>query len=213
MSATAWNCWPRAKRVRPGRDDKVLVSWNGLMIAAFARVGAALDEPRYGAAAVNAADFILAELKDADVRLLHCWRAGQARHRAFLDDHASLCNALLALYETTAGDEGRRWLDEAVQLAEAILALFSDPACGGFFYTACDHEPLIARKKDVWDAPVPSSTGLAVTALLRLSRLTGRDDFRRAAEDALRASADLMSRASLGVAQLLLGLDEWLESV
>jgi uncharacterized protein YyaL (SSP411 family) len=208
----------RSKRVQPGRDDKVLVSWNGLMIAAMARAGAALDEPRYRAAAASAADFLLTELRDGEGRLLHCWRGGQARHRAFLDDHASLCNALIALHETTLpspsgtgpGGEGRRWLDEAVKLAEATLSLFWDREEGGFYYTSHDHEPLIARKKDLFDAPVPSSTGLAVTALLRLSRHTGRDDFRRAAEETLRASADLMSRATLGVAQLLLGLEEWL---
>jgi uncharacterized protein YyaL (SSP411 family) len=199
----------RSSRVRPGRDDKVLVSWNGLMITAFARAGAALDEPRYRAAAACAADFILKELRDSAGRLLHCWRAGQARHLAFLDDYASLCNALIALYETQSDP---RWLNEAVKLADGILAQFMDADQGGFFYTANDHEPLIARKKELFDAPVPSSTGLAVTALLRLSRYAGRDDFRRAAEETLRASADLMSRASLGVAQLLLGLNEWLES-
>ena len=124
----------RSKRVRPGRDDKVLVSWNGLMIDAMARAGAALDEPRYRAAAAAAADFLLAELRDGEGRLLHCWRGGEARHKAFLDDHASLCNALITLYETTlpspsgrgAGGEGRRWLDEAVRLADAMLALFQD---------------------------------------------------------------------------------------
>jgi uncharacterized protein YyaL (SSP411 family) len=194
----------RATRVRPGRDDKVLVSWNGLMIDALARAGDALNEPRYKDAAARAADFLLAQLRDGDGRLLHCWRAGQARHRAFLDDHASLCNALITLHETQSAP---RWLEEASRLTDAILALFADAAEGGFFYTPSDHEPLIARKKDVLDTPVPSSTGLAVTALLRLARLTGRDDYAQAAEETLRASMDLMSRASLGVGQLLLGLN------
>jgi uncharacterized protein YyaL (SSP411 family) len=214
----------RSKRVRPGRDDKVLVSWNGLMIDALARAGAALDEPRYRDAAAAAADFLLTELRDDDGRLLHCWRAGQARHHAFLDDHASLCNALITLYET-GGRKGDSpifadtkigtvpWLDEAVRLADAMLTLFRDAEEGGFFYTPSDHEPLIARKKDVTDSPVPSSTGLAAMALLRLSRHTGREDYARAAEETLRANMDLMSRASLGVAQLLLGLDEWLDRV
>ncbi len=200
----------RSKRVWPGRDDKVLVSWNGLMIDAMARAGAALDEPRYRAAAAAAADFLLTELRDGEGRLLHCWRAGQARHKAFLDDHASLCNALITLYETQSE---RRWLDEAVRLADAMLAQFHDAEGGGFFYTANDHEPLIARKKDVTDTPVPSSTGLAVTALLRLARHAGRDDYARAAEETLRANMELMSRASLGVAQLLLGLDDFLSWV
>jgi hypothetical protein len=211
----------RSKRVRPGRDGKVLVSWNGLMIDAMARAGAALDEPRYRTAAAAAADFLLKELRDGEGRLLHCWRAGQARHKAFLDDHASLCNALITLYESMlpspsgrgAGGEGRRWLDEAMRLADAMLARFRDADEGGFFYTADDHEPLIARKKDVVDSPVPSSTGLAATALLRLARHAGRDDYARAAEDTLRANMELMSRASLGVAQLLLGLEDFLSRV
>ena len=104
----------------------------------------------------------------------------------------------------------RRWLDEAAGLADAMLARFADAESGGFFYTASDHEPLIARKKDLWDTPVPSSTGLAATAFLRLARHTGRDDYRRAAEETLRASMAWMERATLGVGQLLLALDAWL---
>jgi uncharacterized protein YyaL (SSP411 family) len=194
----------RSTRVRPGRDDKVLVSWNGLMIDAMAKAGAALDEPRYRTAATAAADFLLKELRDENGRLLHCWRAGEARHKAFLDDHAGLCNALITLFETQSD---RRWLDESVKLADATVTRFQDKEDGGFFYTANDHEPLIARKKEVVDSPVPSSTGLAVMALLRLSRHTAREDFRRAAEETLRVNMELMSRSSLGVAQLLLGLE------
>ena len=197
----------RGRRPRPGRDDKVLVSWNGLMIDAMARAGAVLDEPRYRAAAAAAADFLLAHLRDERGRLLHCWRDGQARHNAFLDDHASLCNALVTLYETQSGP---RWLDEATGLADAMLARFADTEGGGFFYTSSDHEPLIARKKDLWDTPAPSSTGLTVTALLRLARHTGRDDYRRAVEETLQASMPWMERASLGVGQLLFALDAWL---
>ena len=202
----------RSRRVRPGRDDKVLVSWNGLMIDAMARAGTVLDEPRYRTAAAAAADFLLAHLRDERGRLLHCWRAGQARpgtrlRLAFLDDHASLCNALVTLYETQSDP---RWLDEARGLADVMLARFSDGKAGGFFYTSADHEPLIARKRDLWDTPVPSSTGLAAGAFVRLARHTGRDDYRRAAEETLRVSSDWMQRASLGVGQLLCVLDAWL---
>jgi len=197
----------RACRVRPARDEKVLVSWNGLMIDALAQAGALLDEPRYRTAAASAADFLLTHLRDDRGRLLHCWRAGQARQDAFLDDHASLCNALITLHETQSD---RRWLEEATHLADAMLARFADADGGGFFYTSSDHEPLIARKKDLWDTPVPSSTGLAASALLRLARHAGRDDYRRAAEQTLRVSTDWMERASLGAGQLLLALDAWL---
>jgi len=167
-----------------------------------------LGEPRYSTAATAAAEFLLTRLRDDRGQLLHCWRAGQARHNAFLDDHASLCNALVTLYETQSD---RRWLDEAAHLADAMVARFADAKAGGFFYTASDHEPLIARKKDLWDTPVPSSTGLACTALLRLARHMGRDDYRRAVEETLRASLPWMERASLGVGQLLIALDAWLE--
>jgi uncharacterized protein len=197
----------RSTRVRPGRDDKVLVSWNGLMIDAMARAGAAIEGSVYGTAAAKAADFLLAKLRDDQGRLLHCWRAGQARHNAFLDDHASLCNALVTLHETQAEP---RWLDEAVRLADAILARFADPEGGGFYYTSNDHEPLIARKKDILDTPVPSSSGLAAMALLRLARQTGREDYRRAVRETLSVSLDWMEQASLGVGQLLLTLESWL---
>ena len=163
------------------------------MIDAMARAGAALAEPRYHAAAAAAADFLLTQLRDDQGRLQHCWRAGQGRHGAFLDDHASLCNALVTLYETQSDP---RRLDEATRLADAMLARFADTS-GGFFYTAADHEPLIHRKKDLWDSPVPSSTGLAAAAFLRLARHTGRDDYRRAAEETLRVNVEWMERASL----------------
>jgi uncharacterized protein len=197
----------RSQRVRPGRDDKVLVSWNGLMIDALAQAGTALEEPVYTAAAVKAAEFLLAQLRDAEGRLLHCWRSGQARHNAFLDDHASLANALVTLYETQTD---RRWLDEAARLADSMLARFYDAVGGGFYYTPVDHEPLIARKKDIMDSPVPSSNGLAATALLRLARHTGRDDYRRAVAETLSVSREWMERASLSVGQLLLTLEAWL---
>lgn len=194
----------RSQRVRPGRDDKVLVSWNGLMIDAMARAGAAMDEPRYRAAAAAAADFLLSELHDDHGRLMHCWRGGQARHNGFLDDHANLVSALVTLQETQPSP---RWLDAAARLADSILDRFADRQRGGFFYTPIDHEPLIARKKDLQDSPVPSSTGMAATALLRLARLTDRDDYRRAAEETLRSCSYWMQEAAMASGQLLLALD------
>ncbi len=150
----------RSRRARPGRDDKVLVSWNGLMIDALARAGDVLDEPRYRTAAAAAADFLLTHLHDKEGRLLHCWRTQstgcprQARHLGFLDDHASLCNALVTLYETQSE---RRWLDTATRLADAILARFADSEAGGFYYTSSDHEPLIARKKNLGTRRFPAA--------------------------------------------------------
>ena len=193
----------RARRVRPACDGKVLVGWNALTIDALARAGAALGEPRYLAAAAAAAEFLATHLRDPGGRLLHYWRLGQARQDAFLDDHAGLANALATLAEV---EPAPRWLDEAVRLADGILARFADPA-GGFFYTPSDGEPLVARKKDFFDTPLPSGTGLAVTALVRLARLAGRDDYRRAAEEALRACVGRIEQAPAACGQLLLALD------
>jgi uncharacterized protein YyaL (SSP411 family) len=194
----------RDRRVRPGCDDKVLTSWNGLMIDALARAGAALAEPRYVAAARRAAKFLLAQLRDADGRLLHVWREGQSRHEALLDDYAGLANALVSLYEA---DFDETWIDAAVGLADQIVQRFHDPEEGGFFYTSADRPSLIARKKDLLDSSVPSGGGLATMALLRLARLSGREEFATAAEDSLRASSALMARAPVGTGQMLLALD------
>jgi len=217
----------RAGRVRPGRDDKILVSWNGLMIDALARAGAALDEPRYTQAAAAAAEFLWNNLRDHDGRLLHCWRAGRAKHPAYLDDYASLGNALLTLHETENRKGDGALLPEQCPsvpgsaqkspvpfsgLADEILARFADPEHGGFFYTASDHEPLILRKKDIVDASVPSGNGLAVMLLLRLGRLLHRDDYLSAADRTLRACADVMQQMPTATGQLLLALDEHLST-
>src|SRR5262249_42456750 len=151
-------------------DDKVLVAWNGLMIDALARAAGALNEPRYLETAKKTADFILRELRKPDGRLLHTWRAGQAKLDAYLDDYAALANALVSLYEATF-DEG--YVDEAIGLLEIVLKHLADKKGGGFFYTADDHEQLIARHKDIQDSSVPSGNSLAATVLVRLGKLTG----------------------------------------
>jgi hypothetical protein len=194
----------RSARVRPGRDDKVLVSWNGLMIEALARSGAALGQPRYVDAAAGAARFLLSALRSGDGCLLHVWRGGQARVDAFLDDYASLANALVWLYEARFEE---CWIDEAARLADEILRRFHDPAEGGFFYTAAGHASLIARKKDMLDSSLPSGGGLATMALLRLGRLCGRNDYLDAARQSLRACATLIQRAPMGSGQMLLAQD------
>lgn len=194
----------RAKRVRPGRDEKVLVGWNSLAIDALARAGAAFGEPRYTAAANSAADFLWNSLRRDDGRLLHYWHSGQAKCDAYLDDYAALGNALLTLYET-CGSSAR--LDQAVALAETIITQFADPQHGGFFFTAVDHEPLIVRKIDCLDNPTPSGNGLAAMLLLRLQAISPGDNFQIAAIAALRACFPWMRQAPTGVFQLLLAMD------
>jgi uncharacterized protein YyaL (SSP411 family) len=197
----------RRLRVRPRRDEKVLVCWNGLAIEAMARAGAALGEPRYGAAAAAAAEFLLTNLRSADGRLLHCWRAGVAKHNAYLDDCAGLAAALVALYDTTGRQE---WLEQAAALADDLLTRFADAEGGGFFYTSADHEPLIVRRKDAIDAPVPSGNGLAASVLLRLHAIRPREDYREAAERTFLSCLPVMRAAPTATFQLLLAADEGL---
>jgi uncharacterized protein YyaL (SSP411 family) len=193
----------RSRRVRPGRDDKVLASWNGLAIDALACAAGALDEPRYLTAAQSAAEFIITRMRSSDGQLLHTWR-GEAKILAFLDDYACVANALVSLYE---GDFNERHIDEAVALADAMLAQFFDPAAGGFFYTAADGEQLIVRQKDWQDSSTPSGNAMAATALLRLGKLTGRGDYLDAAVRTLQAAAGLMERFPSAAGQMLAALD------
>jgi uncharacterized protein len=194
----------REKRVHPAKDDKVLVSWNGLMIDAMARAGAALGEQRYVAAAAKAADFIHANLLRADGRLLHTWRAGQAKLDAYLDDYACLANALISLYEATF-DAAR--LVEAARLCDLMLEHFADDAGGGFFFTADDHEQLIARNKEIADSSTPAASAMAATALVRLGKLTGSAKYQDAAVSAMQAAAGFIRQAPTATGQTLLALD------
>jgi uncharacterized protein len=197
----------RSQRVRPGRDDKVLVSWNALMIDALARAAGALNEPRYLQAAVKAVEFILRDMRQADGALLHTWRKGKAKHDAYLDDYASLANALISLYEATFDE---RYIDGALKLVEIMLARFIDTSGGGFYFTADNHEPLIARHKDIQDSSVPSGNALAATTLVRLGKLTGKSNLLAAAESVLQMASALMERAPTASGQMLLALDMFL---
>lgn len=180
----------RARRPRPARDDKVLVSWNGLMMAALAEAGAALDRPDYVAAAELNATFLLTHLRAEDGRLLHTWRLGRARHQAYLEDYAALCEGLLALYQATFAE---RWVMAAAGLADTMLAHYRGDH-GEFYDTADDHESLLVRPRDLQDHAVPSGGSLAVTALARLAALSGEERYRRAAEQALALLVDLPVR-------------------
>jgi len=197
----------RSRRVWPALDDKILVSWNGLMIDAMASAAGVLNEPRYLRAAQQAADFILTKLRRDDGRLLHAYRQGQAKFDAYLDDYACLMNALVSLYEA---DFNARWIDEAVRLADVMLARFVDAAAGGFFYTADDHEQLIARNKDVYDNATPSGTGMALTALVRLGKLTGSAQYLATAEKTFRSLTEVFDKAPSAVGQSLLAFDLFL---
>jgi uncharacterized protein YyaL (SSP411 family) len=194
----------REQRVRPGRDDKVIVAWNGLMIDALSQAAGVLNEPRYLQAAEKAAAFVLSKMRRGDGRLLHTWRGGQAKVDGYLDDYASFVNGLVSLYEAGFAE---RWIDAAVELADQTLAHFLDRESGGFFYTADDAEQLITRQKDLQDSATPSGNSMAATALVRLGKLTGRNDFLEAAVGAMRAAVGLMQKYPAAAAQMLLAVD------
>ena len=193
-------CAAREKRIHPGKDDKVLVSWNGLMIEALAKAAGVLGAPQYYDAAARAAKFLLTALRDENGRLLHCWRHGKAKLAAYLDDYAYLTCAMVTLYEASFEEA---WIDEAVDLADVMLGHFADPEQGGFFFTADDHEALIARNKDLHDSSVPSGNSMAATALLRLGTLCGRADYLDAARGTLEMAHETMRNSPTAAGQML----------
>jgi uncharacterized protein len=190
----------RSERVRPGLDDKRLTSWNALMIGALAEAGAALAEPRFLEAAVACADFVLRDLRDGNGHLLRTYNEGQAKLDAYLEDHAFLLEALIALFEATCE---ARWFEEATALADEIVARFADPEQGGFFSTSSDGEALIARRKDVEDAPIPSGSSSAAVGLLRLAQITGEEEYERHAISVLRLLHELAPRHPTAFGHLL----------
>jgi len=192
----------RSERERPGTDDKVLTSWNALMMMAFAEAGRYLGRPDYTAAAARNADFTLRALYP-EGRLLRSWRNGQARHDAYLEDHAALILGLLALYQS---DPDVRWYGEAHKLADELMNHFQDPE-GGFFDTRDDHESLIYRPKDVQDNAFPSGNALAAGALLQLAAYEYNLAWREMAERMIGQMEDFLSRYPTGFGQWLSAAD------
>jgi len=189
----------REQRVRPGRDDKVLASWNGLMLRAMAEAGRVLDRDAYRAAAERAAAFALSHLAP-DGQLHRVNKDGQAHGPAFLEDHAFLADGLLALYEATFE---LRWLEAACRLAERIVAQFHDPGSHLFFDTPAEHEPLIARPRRLTDEAIPAGTSVATDVLLRLSVLTGNEDWGRIGAGAVQAVAALLPQHPAAFGRML----------
>jgi uncharacterized protein len=190
----------RAQRVRPGLDDKRLTSWNALMIAALADAGAALGRSDYLDAAVACAEFIQRELREEGGALLRTCNHGHAKINAYLEDHALLLEGLIALFEATCEE---RWFEQATVLAEELIARFVDPERGGFFSTALGSEALIARRKDLEDAPIPSGASSAALGLLRLAELTGEREYERHAVSALALLYDIAPRHPAAFAHAL----------
>lgn len=193
----------RAKRVAPARDDKVIVSWNGMMIAAMARGARYFGDERYAEAARDAADFLLARCRD-EGRLLHVFKDGVAKLNAYLDDYACLIDGLVELYQATFEV---RHLDEAIALYERMAERFIDRDDGGFYFTSDDHESLIARQKDSSDDATPSGNAMAATALLKLAHITGREDLDQTARDTISLLAKPLKSHPMSGGQTLIAID------
>jgi uncharacterized protein len=194
----------RAKRVWPGLDDKRLASWNALTIAALAEAGAALGREDYLDAARACAELIWDRMRDPEGNLLRTFKDGHAHLNAYLEDHAYLLEALLALYEATFE---QKWFERARAVAETTIARFGDPERGGFFSTSGDHESLIARRKEIGDHPIPSGNSSAAMGLLHLSALTGNRSYEQQAESVFRLFAKPATQHPESFAHLLRAID------
>ena len=192
----------RGERVRPGLDDKRLTAWNGLMIAALAETGAQLQAglpeglegpggQELTQAAARCAEFVLSTMRDRQGRLLRSYNGGQAKIVGYLEDYAYLLEALIVLFEASCEE---RWFHSAVELADAMIERFADPEGGGFFTTATDGEPLIARRKDLEDSPTPAGSSSAAAGLLRLAQLTGEARYESNGLSVLRLEHEIAGR-------------------
>ncbi|MDP1612182.1 MAG: thioredoxin domain-containing protein [Sulfuritalea sp.] len=194
----------REQRVRPGRDDKVLTSWNALMIEGLAHAARVFERRDWRASAQRSMDFIRGTMW-RDGHLLATAKDGRAHLDAYLDDHAFLLAALLELMQAEFRSED---LAFAVELADTLLARFEDPRAGGFFFTAHDHEVLIHRPKTGHDNATPSGNGIAAFALQRLGHLLGETRYLDAAEKTIKLFRSLMRRSPAGFGSLLRTLEE-----
>jgi uncharacterized protein YyaL (SSP411 family) len=193
----------REQRVHPKRDDKVLTSWNGLMLAAFAEAARVLNRDDYRQFAERNADFLLRELRNAEGRLWHTWRGGVAKINGYLEDYTHLIEGLLELYQITFD---QRWYRVARELAEVMIKHFSAPD-GGFFDTSDDHETLITRPRELQDNAVPSGNAMAALVLLRLAGLAVEAHYAELAQRSLGPMQPLLAKYPLGFAQWLIALD------
>ncbi len=194
----------RKTRPHPFKDDKILTDWNGLMIAALAKAGQALQEPAYIVAAQRAADFVLATLRNAQGRLLKRYRDDEAALPGHVDDYAYVVWGLLDLYEATFAV---RYLQAAIELQQIMLQYFWDHQQGGFFYTASDSERLLKRSKDTRDMSIPSGNSVATLNLLRLERMTANTMFADRAAALLQAFAAQVARSPSSHTLLMSALD------
>ncbi|MFN2531272.1 MAG: thioredoxin domain-containing protein [Pyrinomonadaceae bacterium] len=196
----------REQRIKPGRDEKILTAWNGLMLASFCEAGVVLNRPDYTETARRNAEFILSQMRSGKL-LFRSYNAGVAKHNAYLEDYAFLTEGLLTLFETT-GEV--RWLEESFSLTQTMVEEFWDKENGGFYFTGASHEQLITRSKDYFDNAIPSGNSVAAHVMLRLATLLDNSDFRNRAATILIQTADSARRYASGFGYLLSVLDFYL---
>ncbi len=194
----------REKRVHPGKDDKVLTDWNGLMIAALAKGARDFDKPEYADAACKAADFILSHMRSQDGRFYHRYRDGEPAVMAFLDDHAFFVWGLLELYEATFEVS---YLRAALEITDIMMEHFQDTENYGLYFTADDAEELIFRKKEIYDGAAPSGNSVAMLNLLRLGKMAGNAGLDDKAAQIGRAFSRTVWHAPRAYTQLMSALD------
>jgi uncharacterized protein len=193
----------REKRSKPGRDEKVLTAWNGMMLRSFAEAARTLQNAEYLQVARRNAEFLLSELSRAG-RLLRTYKDGYAHLNAYLEDYACLADGLLALYEA---DLDPRWFRESRRLVDETIRLFADPQNGGFFDTGSDHETLLSRPKDLMDNATPAGNNVVAEVLLRMAAWTGEEEYRQRANDYLRPLTEVAIKHPQAFGHLLGALD------
>ncbi|MBW1797396.1 MAG: thioredoxin domain-containing protein [Deltaproteobacteria bacterium] len=194
----------RKKRVHPLKDDKILTSWNGLMIAAFAKGYQVFGDQAYADAAGKAVDFIMKDLRTTDGRLLRRYRQGEAAYPGYLDDYAFLVWGLIELYEATFDVS---CLEKAIALNQAMLDIFWDKQGGGLYFTGKGNETLITRSKEIYDGALPSGNSVAALNFLRLGRITGNPGLEQKAEQLTGAFSKEVASFPMAYTQLLVALD------
>jgi uncharacterized protein len=190
----------REKRIKPGRDDKILTSWNGLMISAFAKVYRITNNPKYLNYATRGIEFIEDKIGTSDGRLRRTFKDGVTKLNAYLDDYAFYISALLDVFEV---DTNSRYIEKAISYADFMIKHFWDEKRENFFFTSDDHEQLIVRTKSLYDLAIPSGNSTAASALLRLYHITRNSDYLLKAEQIMSTGAKAAAENPFGFGQLL----------
>jgi uncharacterized protein len=190
----------REKRTKPGRDDKILTSWNGLMISAFSKVYRITNNLTYLSHATKGIEFIENKIGTSDGRLRRTFKDGVSKLNAYLDDYAFYINALLDVFEV---DTNSRYIEKAILYADSMIRHFWDEKQGNFFFTSDDHEQLIVRTKSLYDLAIPSGNSMAASTLLRLYHITRNSNYLLKAEQIMSAGAKAAAENPFGFGQLL----------